>query len=583
MKTDPARIPEVRRAACVLMFLLSSSFGGPPAQALQVEVPRLPTSEEAVAKAVSAVLVDYYRRWRALPPEVLRSGPVCDADLGQDCLGRDVDGGCNARRCRSDEEVAAFREELKGLVERYPHSPLPLSHAVYAAVKLGDLEMATDLIEGCAPGGEWWCDLATAYVLHRTGRSTVADPYFQRALSGMPPSLRCGLENVLALLPRDVRSEYEGLPCEARAEAHQWFWWATDPFLANEGNDRWAEHLARGFEGMVNEDLLARVDETNFFRPRGYRSHYMRRGIHDSFDRNYESPEAWTSRKAAFNHFVPEVLSLTGLHDDLHYRLAAETERASDPGDEGYTRTAGRVVQVPVQIARFREGDSLDVALASDLESAGFGGPNGQGFFVASEGPEHVVALDPAPLREVVAFQARLANRKQLVGIEVFTPGPDARHREVLQPLDSTDLLLSDLLLFRPMGPTLPDTRIGAVALMYGSQRVSRDWELGLYWEVYGFSAEEELDVSLRLENVEGGWLSQALQVVGIGGEGRSTVSWAEKVERPGPSRSAVTLNLGSVDPGWYDLVIEVTAGGEARFSRKRRFEVIDTPWPGPL
>jgi hypothetical protein len=404
----------------------------------------------------------------------------------------------------------------------------------------------------------------------------VADPYFQRALSEMPPSLRCGLENVLALLPRDVRSEYEGLPCEARAEAHQWFWWATDPFLANEGNDRWAEHLARGLEGMVREDLLARVDETNFFRPRGYNSHYMRQGIYDSFDRYYQSAKAWTSLKAAFNHFVPEVLSLTGLHDGLHYRLEPETERASDPGDEGYTRAAGRVVQVPVQIARFREGDSLDVALASDLEWAGFGGPSGRAFLVASEGPEHVVTLDPAPLREVVAFQARLPNRKQLVGIEVFTPDTDGRHREVLQPLDTADPLLSDLLLFRPVGAGLPDTRLGAVALMYGSPRIPRDRELGVYWETYGVSIEEELTIAMRLESAEGGWVSKALQVVGIGGEGWSTISWTESVESPGPFRSAVILNVGGVDPGLYDLVVEVTNSNGRRLSCHRRFEVVD-------
>jgi hypothetical protein len=356
------------------------------------------------------------------------------------------------------------------------------------------------------------------------------------------------------------------------------------------GNDRWAEHLSRGFEEMLNQDLNNRVRSGAGGHPR---SCSIRRGFPDSRDvysrssgnRVVVTTVLWRSRGGAFNHFVPEVLSLLGLNDDLHYRLEAEIDvhpMVSGTGDEGYTRAAGLVMPLPVQIARFRQGDSLEVALGSELGSAAIG-TSGDAFFVASENPEHVVALDPAPLREVVAFQARLANRKQLVGLEVFTPGPDGRHREVLQPLDSSERLVSDILLFRPWGPDLPDTRLGAVALMYGSERVSRDQELGVYWEAYGFSVEEELDISISLESVEGGWVSKALQVVGIGGVGRSAVSWTESVKSPGPLRNAVTLNLRRVDPGLYHLVVEVTNSDGKRISQQRRFEVVEVPYPDNL
>ena len=224
----------------------------------------------------------------------------------------------------------------------------------------------------------------------------------------------------------------------------------------------------------------------------------------------------------------------------------------------------------------------MQVALAAELERLEVG-VGGEAFFVAGENSEHVAALDPAPMREKVVFKARAASRKQLVGLEVFTPGPDGRHRQVLQPLDTSERLVSDVLLFRPLGPNLPETRLGAVALMHGSQRVSRDRELGVYWEAYGFSVEEELGVSMRLESVEGGWVSRALRVIGIGGEGRSTVSWAERVESLGPLRTAVTLNLEGLDPGWYDLAVEVVTRDGNRLVRRRGFEVVEPPDPGWL
>ena len=168
------------------IFVLSAGSRPASAHALQVNRPRLPVPEEEVAKALGSVLGDYYNYRRDLPP-----GPryPCFGALGQDCFGRDIDGGCNAaRQCRSEEEMAAFVDRLAGLVEEYPGSPLPRSHAVYAAVKPGFLDLASSLVEGCASGGEWWCDLAAGYTHHRSGRTTESDSHFRRALGAMPDS-----------------------------------------------------------------------------------------------------------------------------------------------------------------------------------------------------------------------------------------------------------------------------------------------------------------------------------------------------------------------------------------------------------
>jgi hypothetical protein len=271
-------------------------------------------------------------------------------------------------------------------------------------------------------------------------------------------------------------------------------------------------------------------------------------------------------------------MSLHGLNDDLGYRLEAEIPfhpMVNGAGDEGYTRARGFVLPVSVQVARFREGDSLEVALGTELESRGIG-TSGEAFLVASESPDHVVTLDPAPLRETVVFQARVANRKQLVGVEVFTPGPDGRHRQVLQPFDTSERLLSDLLLFRPLDTDLPETRLAAVALMYGSPRILRNRALGVYWETYGLTPGEDLRISVHLERLGEGLVSRALGAVGIGDQERGTVTWGETVAESGPFLNAITLNLSGVDPGSYELVVDVQSGDGTLITRRRQVEVVE-------
>lgn len=203
----------------------------------------------------------------------------------------------------------------------------------------------------------------------------------------------------------------------------------------------------------------------------------VRRGFQDSW-RLDDVPDylgwAWPelagfrSRTGAANHFVPHGVALHGLGEELDYRLEAE------PGDEGYTRPGGRMVALPAQLARFREGDSLQLAFATrltpvirrlDVAAAqeappaegihirSSGAAVGQAFLVLSEGPGHAASLDPVPIEERLAFAPVVADRAQLVGVEVLTPSLTARHRAAVAPLGPDARQLSDILLFREVGP----------------------------------------------------------------------------------------------------------------------------------
>lgn len=243
--------PESPRTALLgLLAVLAGVWWAPGAAGLQAPgPPRLPEPSSEVASAVEEILDDYYDGWRGVGGQPT----PCDADRGDVCHDADPDGGCNRRRCRTRAEMLEFVDRLAAVAASHPDEPEPLAQAAYSAVTLGLEERAEDLVEACAPRRTWWCDLAAGYALDRRGRPEDAEPPLDRALAAMPATLRCSLQDVRALLPEDRRDEYDAMPCEDRREAHRWFWWVSDPFLVDGANDRWSEHLVRGFEAMMRQ------------------------------------------------------------------------------------------------------------------------------------------------------------------------------------------------------------------------------------------------------------------------------------------------------------------------------------------
>lgn len=306
------------------------------------------------------------------------------------------------------------------------------------------------------------------------------------------------------------------------------------------------------------------------------------------------------SRTGARNHFVPEglgetdgleALVLRGLDEGLDYRLEAEL------GDEGYSRPSGPMVALPAQLARFRNGDSLQVAFASrltplirrletaeaDAEPSAEGihvrrsrGGVGQAFLVLSERAGHAASLDPVPIQERLTFAPVVADRPQLVGLEVLTPSLTARHRAAVVPLGPGDRALSDILLFREVGPELPPTRMRAIGQMLATPEVPRGRPLGAYWEAYGLEVGDEVRISVRAESEEGGGvLSRLGRAVGLGPDPRGIMLWTESVEET-PFRRAITLGIDALDEGRYELAVTMTLPDGGSLSRSRTIEVVE-------
>ena len=568
---------------------------------------RIPAGTDQVLREVEQSLRAYYWGWTRYDPKYFspalyvsdRSGS-CHVDGGDQCYPEPW-GGCSSGsggRCKTQVEKERFALELRGLARDHPDSPFAVTQAVFAAIRLGFFGVAEDILTVCSPMKVWWCDLATGHYLHRTGRSGESQVFFYKALGTMPEDFRCLLEDISPLLSDADRVWHNGLSPEERADFHTFFWWLTDPLYSEDGNDRWAEHIVRRLERVLHKsgliamgrspdwDILTRGD-----------GGFVRRGAWDSFQGITRTPVVsggyhhYTSKKAAINHFVPDVFSLSGLDRGLKYRLEAEFE------DEGYTRSSGPVTQLPSQVARFREGDSLLVAMASDLGAVGVLGEteepgtgsgvdfvpggneslSGRVRFLTSQGPDQVAFFEPAPVSDRVALAGRIPNRMQIIGVEAFLPGASARDRRVLVPLEAGERLLSDLLLFRSKSSEPPHNRIQAVALMHGSNQVPRDQELGVYWEGYGIPAADSVGISVRLKGEEGGWLSGLGRAVGVVGEvHEGTLTWREPSGGGDPFTRAITLNLSGLGDGEYELVLEMELEGGEVLTRSRTFRVVE-------
>lgn len=482
------------------------------------------------------------------------------------------------------ERRTRFVQRMTFVALQHPQSPVAVTQAVFAAVHLGHHEELAAVLEACDAG--WWCELSRGYTTYWLGSPFEAEGWFRKALEGMPAMLRCELEDVSPILPKEYRSRYAHLGCSERGEINAQVWWLSDPLLVDEGNDRWTEHVARRLETVwvqQGSSVQGRAIFPPFYEAHVTRSWWWNTGgwgfvtshydpLHNTggaleIDHDDDRP----NHRGAANHFVPDRFPWSGLDEGLEYRLEASDK------DEGYTRPGGVMEPLPSQFARFLEGDSLVVAVAAELpvdqlsETA-----DGEAWFVASPEPGEVRTLGPTEPARRVMFLGRIAERAHLTGIEVISPEFVGRTRFAVLPLrdEAAGPVLSDLLLFRRRSRELPESRRSATAQMLASEAVEADREIGLYWEVYGLP-EGTVEVALTVEGDEGGWLSRLGRTIGVVDEVRDgTLTWSEEVAGEEVFARSITLDIEGLDAGDYEIGLRVRAPDGTTVERSRTLTV---------
>ncbi|MCG6957832.1 MAG: hypothetical protein LJF04_17720, partial [Gemmatimonadetes bacterium] len=381
-----------------------------------------------------------------------------------------------------------------------------------------------------------------------------------------------------SLAPPKVRRDVRKWDC-ARIEAvSDTLWWLSDPLYDVPGNERWAAHVVRSLSARFAAEI--RTSSPPERAPRDYPAYLwarrVRRGEWDSWER-LRSPRGydrsigtlvWTSDLRARYHFVPDV----ELDDLAHptWDLDAHLE------DEGYTPDRGVFDVMPVQLARFRSGDSLVVAGAGALSGTSVAGVLDQSSrLVLTDGPGSFPASVPgdATRSDTPVFIAAAPQQPYIVGVEVVTSRGAAWHRERLEPLAGGAASLSDLLLYDP-GAGEPQTIKVAAGAMLGSTTVAKGAEVGVFWQTYGVPSGATLRFDLSLERASGGLVDHLGRLL----EGRTQqapgrLTWSEP-GTAGTDTRAVVIDLGDLDEGEYTLVLQVAWGAGPPVERRRPITV---------
>jgi len=213
------------------------------------------------------------------------------------------------------------------------------------------------------------------------------------------------------------------------------------------------------------------------------------------------------------------------------------------------------------------------VAAAAELD--GLPLPFANTLFVLSAGPDSIpfqLGRAAGTMRPV--FDALLDPAPALLGIESAARNDAVgRARSGLLPLADDGFALSDALLVTPDSLDLPASRDEAVASMLGRTTIGAG-EVVVYWEVYGFEREQQMEVSVSVVGTRPGLLTRILRALGARAESAApVVSWMDPAS--GSSHPmAVAIDIRALEDGVYDLKLEVAGQDGSRAAAERRFEV---------
>ena len=556
----------MRRLA--LLMVLGAGAVAPPGAGAPAGAQEVAWQEE-MRNPIRAVVQTHYGR-----PLINRAGGIdCLGRKGDICFGGDhEDYHClSIAPCRTEAAMYQFMDELERAARRRPDDPYTIAQAVYGLTRLQYTDRALEVANGCE-AVRWWCDLVLGMAYQRAERPVDAEGHLQMGLLGADQELVCRLTDIEYLLDGRDGSTYADLPCHdpKRREFEERFWWLSDPLLTRPGNDRWNEHVTRRFELLLHERLWDVIRPDYLFSAGGlghslvYMNVVTRRGSPDSQD----NIGRFRSLEASRYRFSPASLVGDGIQA-LRYKLEATR------WDEGYTPLDyGPVFEVPGQVARFMDGDSLVLAVSADLRAAPI---NPQQIrFVASSGPTGTftgLGLPGGDLTPV--FTTSFEAVPLVVAIEAFD-GYDgvSRLREGVMPLETGPVVLSDPLLVNPRVAELPATRQEAVDSMLPQPWIASASEVVAYWEVYGLEEGQPMRVSVAMAREGAGVVTRVLRTLA----GRSdapapVVTWTEEASGSTHPMS-LTLDIEALDEGSYELAIEVAGPDGAEATAIRRFRV---------
>lgn len=352
--------------------------------------------------------VERYREQRT-PPELASRVRRCDEVVGRFCFRfEELQEGSPWEDPHVPVELELARNraitKLGAIARKIPGDPWVLGQRVYYLGEANAWQMAGTVARRCGGRTRWWCTALLGYVHHRSGRFTVAEKVFDRALQEMPPDTAAKWRTPKYLL-RDGGEEVFAASADVQ-HIEDLLWTLSDPLYLVAGNDRKTEQYARQVlirlrAGAVNgmgldwdEDLeqitLQWGAERAWSRerdlPTGDTLVDSRRMISHRWGREFlpssevlenpsrATPEEWRLGKPSRMELrgAPELANLLNGGSELQAAMRGQPVEVIDVVGifrEGLAKRGPRTGYTPpyaptidrldTQVARFRRGDSL--------------------------------------------------------------------------------------------------------------------------------------------------------------------------------------------------------------------------------
>lgn len=506
------------------------------------------------------------------------SGDRCDVRVGRFCWWYE-EGGASSRP--EPPEVSRRRgellQQLDALGQRHPADAWIAGMRVYYRVEDERPDAADSVARACEASG-WWCAALRGYAAQARGDVRGADSAFTTALALMPDSTRCTWRNVAVLLPPGARDRYEHLGCAARAPIEARYWMLATPRLSAGANEWRSEFHAR----RVAATLLAS----------SVTPHPMSWGSDtEELLLRYGWPVAWSRvPPQGIATMEPGIVG----HEQapsFHYGpREALLDSGASSGNDGWdlpdvhaqSRYAHRAIRrlgmMSAQVARFRRGDSTLLAAAWSTADDSLPAPAATlGAVLADGGTRSVDGGVARTGHAAVTF----AGEAVVAGVELgdSVRGTLARTRTLYAPRrDTTSVLLSDLLLYRPAGEQAPQLD-DALALAIPGDTASVSSPVGLYWEAYAAdSAGAEVETAVVVERIDHGFFRGARQRLGLADpDSPIHVRWSEARPASGGVRaSALALDLSALPAGRYRITLAVTPATGAGAVTSREVSLLE-------
>jgi len=515
-------------------------------------------------------------------------------------------------------------DSLATLAKLRPSDGWITGQRVRFLIDQGQTDSAIALTRHCSAERAWCAQLA-GFALHAAGDFARADSAFDAAAAAMSPKERCEWTDAELLLDRSGRSAYDHMSCDERVAANERLWWLATPLYSDPLDDRRSEHFARKVLIQLHSALSwdERFDWRERYGSEAVSEMLVRYGwpafsvfmgayqeqSHASWMYFYDSTRTATLEYPQDRlHLVPD---WRGLTDPLRApadawqinmpALKADDEPAAQwwPA-EHYGRANGSIVQLPNQTALLRRDADVLMATASALGSAKkrLSTDSEATALVRTTAPHKVQLLphETTTNGSAVVLMGRIPSEPALVGAELRAArkgGLSARTRfSVNPPKPLRNFIPGETAISAPVliaiGEGRPASPDEALHRMLGSTRV-RDRKVGVYWETYGYKADDSVDVSVVITRTEP--LSKIRKVgmllrVAHNPNGSVAVRWGEPQAGhdswsipgvvPIQARS-IHVDLSGIQPGRYNVQVVVGRPGAIPVSSSREF-VLEGP-----